>query len=121
MPFLPGQSGNLNGRPKKYDLRSKIIEEYVAANQHNILKALDILFSEVKKRKPWAVKEYLSYTIAKPTTSISTTSTELSEKRVIVYDALSGLSDEAKQALYDLMTKKQSEPVTLEAEVVDES
>jgi hypothetical protein len=121
MTFLAGQSGNPLGRPKKYDLRTKFIEDWVASNQDKIEYALNILFKEVQKAKPWAIKEFLSHTIAKPKMSIETTSTEISEKRLLVMNAIGHLSDEAKRNLYDVLTQKTPAPVNTEAEVIEGS
>jgi len=117
MPFLPGQSGNPNGRPRKPDLRSKITEEFIEQHEKDIIKVLKITLSEAKKRKPWAIKECISLFTTKPTTNISVASTELSEKRLVVKHMYKELSWEDKTQIYDVLMRKKPKVVETEVEV----
>lgn len=121
MTFLPGQSGNPLGRPKKPDFYQRVKDEYFSKNQKAHTKILNILKKEALKGERWAVRDWIATFVPKTTLNIATTSTEISEKRLLVMNAIGHLSDEAKRNLYDVLTQKESEPVNIEAEVIEES
>jgi len=121
MKYLPGQSGNPLGRPKKLDFYQKAKDEYFSRNQKAHDKIMNILKKEALKGERWAVRDWIATFVPKTTLNIATTSTEISEKRLLVMNAIGHLSDEAKRNLYDVLTQKESEPVNAEAEVIEES
>lgn len=121
MTFLLGQSENPLGRPKKLDFYQTVKDEYFSKNQKANTKILNIVKREALKGERWAVREWIATFVPKTTLNIATTSTEISEKRLLVMNAIGHLSDEAKRNLYDVLTQKTPAPVNTEAEVIEGS
>ena len=121
MTFVKGQSGNPLGRARRPNIYVTYKDKYFSKRSRSNKRIMDNLYKAAEIGEPWAIKEWLRIYIPQATIHIDSTSREISEKRLLVMNAIGHLSDEAKRNLYDVLTQKESEPVNAEAEVIEES
>ena len=81
MTFMPGQSGNPLGRPKKaVDPRSHELQEFCKEHRDDIRLVGKIALEEATKaREPWAIKLCMEYFYLKPGTFVSVSKEETRE------------------------------------------
>ena len=91
MTFMPGQSGNPLGRPKKaVDPRSQELQEFCKAHRDDIRLVGEIALEEATKaREPWAIKLCMEFFYPKPGTFVSISKEESREVNVNFMNALS--------------------------------
>ncbi len=91
MTFMPGQSGNPLGRPKKaVDPRSQELQEFCKDHRDDIQLVGEIALEEATKaRAPWAVKLCMEFFYPKPGTFVSISKEESREVNVNFMNALS--------------------------------
>ena len=70
MPFLPGQSGNPNGRPKREAEAAALDTFRKRFNNGSFAEVLDALMRQDKKGNVAAIKLILEYLLGKPSQEI---------------------------------------------------
>ena len=106
MKFMPGKSGNPNGRPKQVDFLSEHLQAFYKKHQDDIDKVGEVaLRKAVDDAEPWAVKLCMEYFYPRPGKTVAISKEESKEINVNIGSFTQSLSFEDKREFLRMWMK----------------
>ena len=106
MKFMPGKSGNPNGRPKQVDFLSEHLLAFYKKHQDDIDKVGEVaLRKAVDDAEPWAVKLCMEYFYPKPGKTVAISKEQTTEVNVNIGSFTQSLSFEDKREFLRMWMK----------------